>query len=87
MDLRVMECLGPTEPIVEALWWHRQYEDDIAHAWLRRLIVEAARGLDRPPVPGLRSAWPVGRVRAGRRRASLSARDGTPSGRPVRANV
>ena len=48
MDLRVMECPGQTEPIVEALWWHRQYEDDIAHAWLRRLIVEAARGLDRP---------------------------------------
>jgi DNA-binding transcriptional LysR family regulator len=47
MDLRVMECPGPTEPIVESLWWHRQYEEDIAHAWLRRLIVEAARGLDR----------------------------------------
>jgi DNA-binding transcriptional LysR family regulator len=49
MDLRVMECPGRTEPIVEALWWHRQYEDDIAHAWLRRLIMEAARGLDRTP--------------------------------------
>jgi DNA-binding transcriptional LysR family regulator len=56
MDLRVMECPGRTEPIVEALWWHRQYEDDIAHAWLRRLIMEAARGLDRSParVPGPR---------------------------------
>jgi len=59
MDLRVMECPGRTEPIVEALWWHRQYEDDIAHAWLRRLIMEAARGLDhaagRPGwVPGQR---------------------------------
>jgi DNA-binding transcriptional LysR family regulator len=47
-DLRVMECPGQTEPIVEALWWHRQYEDDTAHAWLRRLIVEASRRLDRP---------------------------------------
>jgi DNA-binding transcriptional LysR family regulator len=45
MDLRVMECPGEPEPIVEALWWHRQYEEDIAHAWLRRLIVEAARRL------------------------------------------
>jgi DNA-binding transcriptional LysR family regulator len=45
MDLRVVECPGHTEPIVESLWWHRQYEEDIAHAWLRRLIVEAARGL------------------------------------------
>jgi len=44
-DLRVLECPGDPEPIVEALWWHRQYEDDIAHAWLRRLIVEAARKL------------------------------------------
>jgi DNA-binding transcriptional LysR family regulator len=45
MDLRVLECPGNPEPIVEALWWHRQYEDDIAHAWLRRLIIEAARRL------------------------------------------
>ncbi len=51
MDLRVLECPGQTEPIVEALWWHRQYEDDIAHAWLRRLIMEAAGGLDRPAAP------------------------------------
>src|SRR5207248_8239189 len=42
MDLRVLECPGQPEPITEALWWHRQYEDDIAHAWLRRLIVETA---------------------------------------------
>ncbi len=45
MDLRVLECPGQPEPITEALWWHRQYEDDIAHAWLRRLIVETARRL------------------------------------------
>jgi len=45
MDLRVLECHGQPESIAEALWWHRQYEDDIAHAWLRRLIVETARRL------------------------------------------
>jgi DNA-binding transcriptional LysR family regulator len=45
MDLRVLECPGQPEPIAEALWWHRQYEDDTAHAWLRRLIVETARQL------------------------------------------
>ncbi|HTU74325.1 MAG TPA: LysR family transcriptional regulator [Trebonia sp.] len=44
-NLRVLECPGEAEPIVEALWWHRQYEDDPAHAWLRRLIIETARGL------------------------------------------
>jgi hypothetical protein len=41
----VLECPGDAEPIVEALWWHRQYEDDTAHAWLRRLIMETARKL------------------------------------------
>ena len=45
MSLRVIECPGDQEPIVEALWWHRQYEDDTAHAWLRRIIVETARRL------------------------------------------
>jgi hypothetical protein len=77
MDLRVMECPGQTEPIVEALWWHRQYEDDIAHAWLRRLIVEAARGLDRRAraVPGPPPAWPAGgRARAGAGRAAAISR-------------
>jgi DNA-binding transcriptional LysR family regulator len=44
-NLRVLECPGDAEPIVEALWWHRHYEDDTAHAWLRRLILETARRL------------------------------------------
>ncbi len=43
MNLRVIECPGDPEPITEALWWHRQHEEDTAHAWLRRLIVETAR--------------------------------------------
>jgi len=44
-NLRVVECPGDAEPIVEALWWHRQHEDDAAHAWLRRLIVSTGRQL------------------------------------------
>jgi DNA-binding transcriptional LysR family regulator len=44
-NLRVLECPGEAESIIEALWWHRQYEDDPAHAWLRRLIMETARRL------------------------------------------
>jgi DNA-binding transcriptional LysR family regulator len=44
-NLRVLECPGEAEPIVEALWWHRQYDDDPAHAWLRKLIMETARRL------------------------------------------
>ncbi|MGH3318665.1 MAG: LysR family transcriptional regulator [Streptosporangiaceae bacterium] len=45
MGLRVLECPGEPEPIVEALWWHDYYEDDAAHAWLRQLAVRATRGL------------------------------------------
>ncbi len=41
--LRVLEGPGNPEPIADALWWHRQ--DDTAHAWLRRLILETARRL------------------------------------------
>jgi hypothetical protein len=41
----MVECPGEVEPITEALWWHRQYEDDPAHAWLRRVITETARHL------------------------------------------
>jgi DNA-binding transcriptional LysR family regulator len=44
-NLRVLECPGDAEPIVEALWWHRQHEDDPAHAWLRRLVMETSRRL------------------------------------------
>jgi hypothetical protein len=49
LDLNLLvalrECPGQSEPIAEALWWHRQYEDDTAHAWLRGLITETARRL------------------------------------------
>lgn len=45
LNLRVVECPGTSEPIVEALWWHRQHEDDTAHTWFRRLVIETARGL------------------------------------------
>ncbi|MGH3328777.1 MAG: LysR family transcriptional regulator [Streptomycetales bacterium] len=49
LDLTVLECPGEPEPISEALWWHDHYEDDPAHAWLRRLLVQAApsRPIDR----------------------------------------
>jgi DNA-binding transcriptional LysR family regulator len=50
-DLRVVPCPAKTEPVVEVLWWHRQYEEDVAHAWLRRQIIEVARRLDEPDRP------------------------------------
>lgn len=45
LGLRVLECPGGPEPIIEALWWHEQYENDTAHAWLRDIVVRAARHL------------------------------------------
>jgi DNA-binding transcriptional LysR family regulator len=45
MNLRVLECPGSPEPIIESLWWHSQHELDTGHAWLRRLTVETARNL------------------------------------------
>jgi DNA-binding transcriptional LysR family regulator len=45
MNLRVLECPGSPEPIIESLWWHSYHELDTAHAWLRRLAVETARNL------------------------------------------
>ncbi|WP_239154016.1 LysR family transcriptional regulator [Amycolatopsis sp. FDAARGOS 1241] len=40
-DLKVLECPGEPEGIVESLWWHEDLDPDPAHAWLR----EALRGL------------------------------------------
>ncbi|MGH3625768.1 MAG: LysR family transcriptional regulator [Sciscionella sp.] len=45
LDLRVLECPGEPEPIVETLWWHESYEDDPAHVWLRTLVLRAAERL------------------------------------------
>ncbi len=42
---RAIECPGQPKPIAEALWWHRQYEDNVAHTWLRRLIGQTTRRL------------------------------------------
>ncbi len=44
-NLRVVDCPGEVEPVTESLWWHRHYEDDPAHAWLRRVITDTARQL------------------------------------------
>lgn len=49
LGLRVLECPGNPEPIVEALWWHEHYETDAAHAWLRETVVEAARSCTPSP--------------------------------------
>jgi DNA-binding transcriptional LysR family regulator len=37
-DLRILECPGRPEPIVECLWWHEKYEADPAHRWMRETI-------------------------------------------------
>lgn len=38
LDLRVMECPREGQPIVEALWWCEDYDDDPAHRWLRQTL-------------------------------------------------
>lgn len=45
MNLRVAECPGETEPIVESLWWHRRLTDDPANSWLRSLVLATAASL------------------------------------------
>jgi DNA-binding transcriptional LysR family regulator len=45
LGLRVLECPGEPEPIVESLWWHEDCERDPAHAWLREAIAKLAREL------------------------------------------
>jgi DNA-binding transcriptional LysR family regulator len=38
LDLRIMECPGASEAIVEALWWCEDYDDDPSHRWLRQKL-------------------------------------------------
>lgn len=45
MDLRVLECPGEPEPIVESLWWHEDCDSDPAHAWFREAIIKLSRSL------------------------------------------
>ncbi|GAA0365738.1 LysR family transcriptional regulator [Actinoallomurus spadix] len=43
--VRVLECPFDAVPLAEAFWWHPMYRSDVAHAWLRELLVEAGREL------------------------------------------
>lgn len=45
LNLKILECPGEPEPIVETLWWHANHERDPAHAWLREIVVKAAEDL------------------------------------------
>jgi DNA-binding transcriptional LysR family regulator len=44
-DLRVMECPGVPQTIVEALWWSDDHDDDPAHGWLRTALTRIAADL------------------------------------------
>jgi DNA-binding transcriptional LysR family regulator len=48
-DVRVMPCPYDALPIREALWWHPLHGPDPEHAWLRSVVVEAARRVDARP--------------------------------------
>lgn len=43
--IRIVECPFDAVPLAEAFWWHPMYRTDVAHAWLRELLVEASRVL------------------------------------------
>lgn len=43
--VRVLACPFEAVPLVEAFWWHPMYGPDPAHAWLRRILVEAGSRL------------------------------------------
>jgi DNA-binding transcriptional LysR family regulator len=45
LGLKVLEPPIELEPIIETLWWHEDHEHDPAHAWLRQVVVDAARSL------------------------------------------
>ncbi|MFI5952295.1 LysR substrate-binding domain-containing protein [Cryptosporangium sp. NPDC051539] len=45
--VRVLECPFDAVPLAEAFWWHPMYRTDVAHAWLRDLLVEAGALLNR----------------------------------------
>lgn len=42
-DLRILDCPGDPEPIVETLWWHEKHETDPGHRWMRETVREAVR--------------------------------------------
>ncbi|MEU6747739.1 LysR family transcriptional regulator [Spirillospora sp. NPDC046719] len=46
--VRVLDCPFEAVPLAEAFWWHPMYRSDVAHAWLRELLVEAAAELKAP---------------------------------------
>src|SRR3954447_20753805 len=41
--IRALPCPFDAGPLIEAMWWHPVYDDDPEHAWLRDLVVRAAR--------------------------------------------
>ena len=48
--VRVVPCAWPAPPMKLAMWWHPTRRSDPAHAWLRRVVAEAACVV--APVPG-----------------------------------
>ncbi|MFJ8816280.1 LysR family transcriptional regulator [Amycolatopsis thermoflava] len=39
--LRILDCPFDAVPLVEALWWHPVFDDDIEHVWMRELLAGA----------------------------------------------
>jgi DNA-binding transcriptional LysR family regulator len=48
-DVRLLEVPSLTEPLVECLYWHRSADNDPAHLWLRRFLLEHSDRADASP--------------------------------------
>jgi len=40
-QLRILACPCEPVPLVEALWWHPVFDDDLEHRWMREMFAEA----------------------------------------------
>lgn len=45
LGLRSLECPGEPEPIVESFWWYEDCDQDPAHVWLRRVLLDLTRDM------------------------------------------
>jgi hypothetical protein len=50
VGVRALPCPVEVGQLVEAMWWHPVYDDDPEHAYLRDLVVRAARQVADPEV-------------------------------------
>lgn len=48
VPIRILPCPFDVACLIDALWWHPMYDQDLGHRWLRQLFTEAARDTGNP---------------------------------------